>query len=68
MNTTKKKGIVELYYDFQKAYDNLNHVFLEELFDMYSFTIGIQRFIIEMMARWKNPAVIRGEEKSEKTC
>ena len=35
-NTMKKKDkkeIVELYYDFQKAYDNVNHAFLEKLLD-----------------------------------
>ena len=33
-NTMKRKDekeIVELYYDFQKAYDNVNHAFLERL-------------------------------------
>ena len=29
-----KKEIVELYYDFQKAYDNVNHAFLEKLLDV----------------------------------
>ena len=44
---------MELYYDFQKAYDNENHAFLEELLDVYCFPPGVKRLIIEMMARWK---------------
>ena len=53
MKKKEKKAIVELYYDFQKAYDNVNHAFLEELFKVYGFPPGIQMLIIEMMARWK---------------
>ena len=49
----KKKDKTELYYDFQKAYDNVNHAFLEELLDVYGFPPGVQSLIIEMMARWK---------------
>ena len=49
----EKKEIVELYYGFQKAYDNVNHAFLEELLKVYGFPPGIQMLIIEMMARWK---------------
>ena len=44
---------MELYYDFQKAYDNVNHAFLEELLDVFGFPFGIQSLITEMMARWK---------------
>ena len=29
MKKNEKKEVVELYYDFQKAYDNVNHAFLE---------------------------------------
>ena len=51
----KKDGeeVVELYYDFQKAYDNVNHAFLQELLDVYGFPIGTQCLIAEMMGRWK---------------
>ena len=50
----KEKGeVVELYYDFQKAYDNVNHAFLEKLLDVYGFPPGVQMLITEMMARWK---------------
>ena len=49
----EKKEIVELYYDFQKAYDNVYHAFPEELLDGHGFPIGVQSLIIEMMARWK---------------
>ena len=49
----QKKEVIELYYDFQKAYDNVNHAFLEELLDVYGFPIGSRSLIIEMMARWK---------------
>ena len=38
-----------MYYDFQKAYDNVNHAFMEELLDVYGFPIGVQMLIIEMM-------------------
>ena len=53
MKRKEKKEVVELYYDFQKAYDNVNHEFLEELLDVYGFPLGIQSLIIEMMSRWK---------------
>ena len=39
-NTKKKnnkKEVVELHYDFQKAYDNVNHGFLERLLKVYGF-------------------------------
>ena len=55
-NMIKKKHmneIIELYYDFQKAYDNVNHGFLERLLKVYGFPPGIQMLIIEMMNRWK---------------
>ena len=55
-NTLRKKGradIIELYYDFQKAYDNVNHDFLIELMDAYGFPIGVQCLIIEMSMLWK---------------
>ena len=45
--------ILELYYDFQKAYDNVNHTFLDELLDAYGFLFGVQSIIVEMMARWR---------------
>ena len=53
-NTIKNKeknDVVELYYDFQKAYDNVNHAFLEELLDVYKFPLGVQMLIIQMMNR-----------------
>ena len=53
MKRTEKKEAVELYYDFQKAYDNVNHGFLEKLLKEYGFPIGVQSLIIEMMARWR---------------
>ena len=37
MKKREKSDIVELYHDFQKAYDNVNHAFLEELLDVYGF-------------------------------
>ena len=45
----KKKGreeIVELYNDFQKAYYNVNHAFLEKLLNVYGFPPGVQMLII----------------------
>ena len=33
----EKKAIIELYYVFQKAYDNVNHAFQEKLLDVYGF-------------------------------
>ena len=33
----EKKDVVELYYDFQKAYDNVNHAFLDDLMEVYGF-------------------------------
>ena len=53
MMKKKKKEMAEFYYDFQKAYDNVNHAFPERLLDAYGFPHGIQILIIEMMARWK---------------
>ena len=55
-NTIKekeKKEEVGLFDSFQKAYDNVNHAFLERLLKEYGFPIGVQSLIIEMMARWK---------------
>ena len=49
----EKKDVVELYYDFQKAYDNVNRAFLEKLVEVNGFPPGIQIMIVEMMARWK---------------
>ena len=34
MKKKEKEGIVELYYDFQKAYDNANHAFLKKLLNV----------------------------------
>ena len=51
MKKKEKNEVVELYCDFQKAYDNVNHEFLEKLFREYGFPIGVQSLIIEMMAR-----------------
>ena len=53
MKKKQKNDVVELYRDFQKAYDNVNHAFLEELVKVYGLQFGIQSLIIEMMARWK---------------
>ena len=53
MKKKENKDVVELYYDFQKAYDNVNHDFLERLLDVYGFPPGIQMLIVEMMALWK---------------
>ena len=53
MKKRQKNEIVELYYDFQNAYDNVNHAFVERLFQVYGFTPGILMLIAEMMARWK---------------
>ena len=56
---TRKKKCLDFYalgdhdYDFQKAYDNVNHAFLQELLDVYGFPLGTQMLIVEMMARWK---------------
>ena len=33
----EKKDVVELYYDFQKAYDDVNHSFLDEIMEVYGF-------------------------------
>ena len=55
-NVLKKKDmkeVIELYYDFQNAYDNFNHGFLERLLKVYGFPTGVQMLIIEMMNRWK---------------
>ena len=53
MKRKDKKEVVELYYDFQKAYDNIINSFLEGLLEVYIFQRGAQMLIIEMMARWK---------------
>ena len=53
MKKKDKNEVVELYYDFQKANDNVNHGFLERLLKVYGFPPGIQMLIIEMMNRWK---------------
>ena len=48
-----QKEVIELYYDFQKAYDNVNHAFLDRLLEACGFPAGVQMLIVEMMARWK---------------
>ena len=52
MKKKDKKEVLELYYDFQKANDNVNHAFLEEL-EVYGLPHGVQMLVVEMMARWK---------------
>ena len=47
------KEMVELFYDFQKACDNVNHYYLVKLLDVYGFPPGVQMLVIEMMTRWK---------------
>ena len=42
-----------MYYDYQKAYSNVNHAFLERLLEVYGFPPAVQMLIIEMMTRWK---------------
>ena len=49
----QKNEILELFSDFQKAYDNVNNSFLEELLNVYGFPIGVQMLVIEMMSRWR---------------
>ena len=41
MKKKDKNDVVELYYDFQKAYDNVNHTFLEKLLEVYGFPPGV---------------------------
>ena len=48
-----KRETIELCHDFQKAYDNVNLDFLDELLNVYGFPLETQMLIIEMMARWK---------------
>ena len=55
MKRREKNEIMERYYDFQKAYDNVNHSFLEELLNVHGFPIGVQMLIIEMTYRWRIP-------------
>ena len=59
MKKRGKKDDIELFLDFQKAYDNANHSLLEEHLDVYGFPPGILLLIIEMMARWKIPILYR---------
>ena len=42
-----------MYYDFQKACDNVNHSFMEKLLEVYGFPPSVQSLIIEMMSQWK---------------
>ena len=37
MKEKDKKDVVELYYDFQIAYDSVNHAFLEKLLKVNGF-------------------------------
>ena len=53
MKRMKKNEILELYFDFQKANDNVNHAFLERTLKVYGFPQCIQMLVIEMMSRWK---------------
>ena len=62
----KRNDVVELYYDFRKAYDDVNHAFLEKLLDVYCFPRGVQMLIIEMMARWKIRLSYGAKKEGEK--
>ena len=53
MKRKEKKDAVELYYVFRKAYDNVNHYYLDELMEVYGFPIGIHCLVVDMMTRWK---------------
>ena len=53
MKKRDEKEVVEMHYDFQKAYDNVNHAFLEKLLNAYGLPAGCEMLIIETMARWK---------------
>ena len=44
---------MEHYYDFQKAFDILNHACLEKFLERYDFTPSVRILIIEKMALWK---------------
>ena len=46
-----KKAIVDLSYDFKKAYDNVNHGFPEKLLDDCCFQQAVHPLIVETMAR-----------------
>ena len=64
----RKNEVVDLYYDFQKAYDNVNHAFLEKLLDVYGFPIGVQMLVIEMMARWRSRLSYGAKRRSAKSA
>ena len=53
MNRKEKNEILLLYYNFQKAYENVNQGFQEPIFEVDGFTPSIQMLITEMMSRWR---------------
>ena len=67
MKRKEKNEVVELYYDFQKEYDNVNHAFLEKLLEVYGFQPGIQMLIVEMITRWKLRLSYGAKKKSERS-
>ena len=56
MKRNDKKEIVELYYDFQKAYDNINHAFLEKLLEVYtgSHDPGMPKIKVTRLKSFRN--------------
>ena len=66
MMKKEEKETVELYYDFQKAYDNVNHAFLEELMDSMASHIASGAHHRDD-GNVEDPAVLRGEERSWKS-
>ena len=41
LKKNQRSPVVELFDDFQKAYDNVNHAFLEKLLDVHEFPPGV---------------------------
>ncbi len=48
-----KEKIIEAYYDFEKAYDSVNHEWLIKLMNSYKFPTTLINILKNMMEQWK---------------
>ncbi len=48
------KKIIEAYYDFEKAYDSVNHQWLNKLMRIYNFPVTLRKILKKYDGRMEN--------------